>query len=66
MHTIYQVTIHGRTLESRDLRRLLARAVSEKRIMDRRLQLFSYSPTREPRDFLRNADLRPSLSAGSF
>jgi hypothetical protein len=38
MHRIYQVTIHGRTLESRDLRKLLARAVSEKRVMDDRLR----------------------------
>ncbi len=34
MQTIYQVTIHGRVLESRDLKKLLARAVSEKKNMD--------------------------------
>ncbi len=38
MQKIYQVTIHGRTLESRDLRKLLARAVTEKRVMDNRLR----------------------------
>ncbi|MBZ5500270.1 MAG: hypothetical protein LAP85_28070 [Acidobacteriia bacterium] len=39
MNVIYQVTVHGRKLESRDLRKLLARAVAEKRIMDQRLRL---------------------------
>jgi hypothetical protein len=38
MSTIYQVTVHGRKLESRDLRKLLARAVAEKRSMDQRLR----------------------------
>jgi hypothetical protein len=38
MKNIYQVTICGSTIESRDLRQLLARAVSEKRSMDRRLR----------------------------
>ena len=38
MRDIYRVTIHGRTLESRDLRQLLARAVSEKRGMEQRLR----------------------------
>jgi hypothetical protein len=41
MSTIYQVTVHGRKLESRDLRKLLARAVAEKRSMDQRLRLFT-------------------------
>jgi hypothetical protein len=35
---IYRVTIRGRKLESRNLRELLARAVSEKRNMDRKLR----------------------------
>jgi hypothetical protein len=35
MRAIYRVTIHGRTLESADVRKLLARAVVEKRNMDR-------------------------------
>jgi hypothetical protein len=39
MQQIYQVTIHGKTLESRDLRKLLSRAVLEKRMMDRRCRL---------------------------
>jgi hypothetical protein len=38
MKDIYKVTIHGMTLESRNLRHLLARAVSEKRNMDQRLR----------------------------
>ncbi len=39
MNTIYAVTVHGRRLESRDLRKLLSRAVAEKRSMDQRLRL---------------------------
>jgi len=39
MSVIYQVTVHGRKLESRDLHKLLARAVAEKRSMDLRLRL---------------------------
>jgi hypothetical protein len=35
MKGIYHTTIHGRILESRDLKELLARAVIEKRNMDR-------------------------------
>jgi hypothetical protein len=41
MNVIYQVTVRGRKLESRDLRKLLARAVAEKRNMDQRLRLFA-------------------------
>jgi hypothetical protein len=37
MKQVYQVVIKGRTLESRDLKELLARAVSAKRDSDRRL-----------------------------
>ena len=40
MNGIYQVIVRGRRMESRDLRKLLARAVAEKRIMDQRLRLF--------------------------
>jgi hypothetical protein len=36
MAEIYRVTIHGRVLESRNLRQLLSRAVAEKRDMDTR------------------------------
>ena len=39
MNKIYYVNIKGRTLESRDLRELLARAVSEKRNLDRKAHL---------------------------
>lgn len=41
MRDIYHVTIHGRVLESRDLRQLLARAVREKRSMDQKLHAAS-------------------------
>ena len=41
MKQIYRLTIHGRTLESADLRKLLSRAVREKRSMDRMLR---YAP----------------------
>jgi hypothetical protein len=44
MNSIYQVTIRGRKFESRDLRKLLARAVAEKRSIDRRLRLFGALP----------------------
>jgi hypothetical protein len=47
MQQIYQVTIHGRILESRDLRKLLSRAVSEKKMMDRRFRL-NFAPVRMP------------------
>lgn len=36
MNKIYYVIIKGRTLESRNLRQLLARAVAEKRNLDRK------------------------------
>jgi len=39
MNKIYQVIIKGKTLESRDLKELLARAVSAKRNMDRKAQI---------------------------
>jgi hypothetical protein len=45
MNGIYQVTVRGRKLESRDLRKLLARAVAEKRNMDQRLRFFASLPT---------------------
>ncbi len=36
MKELYRVTIHGRVLESGNLRQLLSRAVAEKRSMDTR------------------------------
>jgi hypothetical protein len=39
MNQIYRVTVQGRTFESKDLRRLLARAVSEKRSLDQRTRV---------------------------
>jgi len=44
MERIYRVKIHGRKLESRDLRMLLARAVTEKRNMDHRIRLLARPP----------------------
>lgn len=40
---IYRTKVRGKTLESRDLRKLLARAVAEKRTMDSRLRYFLQS-----------------------
>jgi hypothetical protein len=40
MNQIFQVTIHGRTLESRNLKQLLARAVSVKRSIDHTNRVF--------------------------
>jgi hypothetical protein len=45
MGKIYYVMIKGRTLESRNLKELLARAVSEKRNLDRRICLQPRSRT---------------------
>ena len=39
MKKVYYVMIKGRMLESRDLKELLARAVSEKRNSDRKFRL---------------------------
>jgi len=39
MGKVYYVMIKGRTLESRNLKELLARAVSEKRNQDRKYRL---------------------------
>jgi len=39
MGKVYYVMIKGRTLESRNLKELLARAVSEKRNMDRKFRV---------------------------
>ena len=43
MKKVYSVIIKGRTLESRDLKELLARAVAQKRISDRKLLLHNLS-----------------------
>ncbi len=43
MKRVYSVIIRGRTLESRDLKELLARAVAQKRISDRKLLLQNLS-----------------------
>ncbi len=39
MNEIYRVTIHGKVLESRNLKQLLSRAVAEKRDMDTRCRI---------------------------
>ena len=41
MQRFYQVKINGRVLESCDLKKLLSRAVSEKRAMDKRIRTLS-------------------------
>jgi hypothetical protein len=43
MKKVYSVIIQGRTLESRDLKELLSRAVAQKRISDRKLLLQNLS-----------------------
>jgi hypothetical protein len=42
MGKVYYVMIKGRTLESRDLKELLARAVTEKRNLDRKERICSH------------------------
>lgn len=44
MKKYYSVIIKGRTLESRNIKELLARAVSEKRKTDRTIRLESCAP----------------------
>ncbi|MBM3790778.1 MAG: hypothetical protein FJW35_10590 [Acidobacteria bacterium] len=39
MDRIYRVVVRGKTIESRDVRKLLARAVAEKRALDLRFRL---------------------------
>jgi hypothetical protein len=46
MNKVYYVTIKGRTLESRNLKHLLARAVATKRTMDRSAPIESPRPGR--------------------
>ncbi len=48
MKPIYRVTVCGRVLESSDMGRLLARAVAEKRAMQRRLQVLGGRALFEP------------------
>ena len=43
MYKVYYISIKGKTLESRNLRELLARAVAQKRISDRALVLQNLS-----------------------
>lgn len=42
MQEVYRVTIHGKILESRNLRQLLSRAVAEKRNMDQKMRMLSH------------------------
>ena len=46
MKELYRVTIHGRILESGDIRQLLSRAVAEKRSMDGRFRMLLQHRTR--------------------
>jgi len=50
MNKIYSVVIKGKTLESRNLRELLARAVCTKRDLDRKLSLQNQSGSRDAFD----------------
>jgi hypothetical protein len=43
MNKVYSVNIQGRTLESRDLKELLARAVAKKKKLDRQFVLQNLS-----------------------
>jgi len=63
MQRFYQVKINGRVLESCDLKKLLSRAVSEKRAMDKRIRTLSDLRPAGPG----GAELCPTLagSAGS-
>ncbi len=38
MQQMYQVTIHGKILEGSDLKKLLSRAVTEKKTVDRKFR----------------------------
>ncbi len=49
MKRIYSVIIKGRTLESRDLKELLAKAVNEKKKLDRALSFRSCSSVQQMR-----------------
>ncbi|GEM_PF-6803202 len=49
MKQIYRVTVCGRILESAEVGKLLARAVAEKRAMERRLQMLRGAAFIEPR-----------------
>mgnify|MGYP001258258818 FL=1 len=48
MQKIYHVMIQGRTLESRDIRELLARAVAQKRNLDRKSMIQKLSRGQSP------------------
>ena len=61
MGKVYYVMIKGRTLESRDLRELLARAVSEKRSSERKFRLRSCGQT--PVENLSSPDIRARSAA---
>ncbi len=60
MNKVYYVIIRGRTLESRDLKELLARAVSHKRNLDRKAALQAGFRGQTP---VENALLYPRQSA---
>jgi hypothetical protein len=55
MNRIYSVIIKGRTLESRNLKELLARAVAQKKISDRKLLLQNLSRGQAPAENAANA-----------
>jgi len=55
MQRVYRVTIHGRVLESSDLRKLLSRAVTEKRAMDKRVSVSDLRRAVPPQETLTSA-----------
>lgn len=61
MKRVYCVVIKGRTLESRDLKELLSRAVAAKRDSDRRL--YFQARFHKQGDFTNSAN--PLMTAGS-
>jgi hypothetical protein len=63
MNKIYYVMIKGRTLESRNLKELLARAVSEKRNLDRMSHLQTRSRAQTPDGRIKHPHSEPCRAA---
>ena len=63
MNRVYYVNIKGRTLESRNLKELLARAVAQKRISDRKFMLQNLSRGQAPAEDISGSYGRTARSA---
>jgi hypothetical protein len=61
MKAIYQTTIYGKILESRDLKKLLALAVTEKRAMDRKKEIL----LRDRSSLANGRSLMPAVNSGT-